>query len=230
MTRKALLIFAKEPVPGQVKTRLTPFLSPEAAAEIYRCMLLDTLSKAAALQDVTPFLFINGGEEAEASFRGLAAGITTLPQTTGDLGQRMKNAFTTVFGLGYQLAAVIGTDSPDLPLAYLHQAFARLLEEPIGAVFGPSDDGGYYLLAVKGVHRPLFENITWSSEMVLAESLAAAGKAGIVTALLPAWHDIDTAADLMRPELQEGINGAHWTRDFLCRAGLTAAYFKTSNP
>lgn len=63
MTKKALLIFAKEPVAGEVKTRLIPYLSPEAAAELYRCMLMDTLSKTATLKDVDLFLFYHGGAE-----------------------------------------------------------------------------------------------------------------------------------------------------------------------
>lgn len=215
LKKNALLIFAKEPVPGQVKTRLTPFLSPDAAADLYRCMLEDTLEKAAALTDVEPIVFYDGDDDAAAFFKGTAAQMTVFPQKGADLGQRMKNAFATVFSDGFQKAVIIGTDSPHLPAGYITDAFHRLDDGQIEAVYGPSDDGGYYLLALKQLHGALFENITWSSGEVLAESLIAAGKAGVGTALLPPWYDLDTADDLMRPELFEEANGANRTKTFL---------------
>ena len=229
MTKKALLIFAKEPVAGEVKTRLIPYLSPEAAAELYRCMLMDTLAKAATLKDVDLFLFYHGGAEAAAYFDGLTEGMNFLPQSSGDLGDRMKRAFRQVFELGYGRAAVIGTDSPDLPLAYIREAFLKLEDEHIQAVFGPSHDGGYYLLGLKQLYGELFQGIAWSSSTVLADSLAAAGKGGIGAALLASWHDVDTANDLLRPELLESANGAELTRAFLLGM-MSPDHFNTSSP
>ena len=74
---------------------------------------------------------------------------TVLPQQGLNLGERMEAAFRHVFDLGYKRVGIVGTDSPDLPLAYMEEAFSRLAEEGVDAVFGPSDDGGYYLLALQ---------------------------------------------------------------------------------
>ncbi len=115
------------------------------------------------------------------------------------------------------MAAVIGTDSPHLPTAFIDRAF-DLLEDPgVDAVFGPTEDGGYYLLAMKQPHRELFEGIAWSTPSVLEQSLARAAAAGVATVLLPVWHDVDTAADLLRPELVDPGNGAPLTREFILR-------------
>lgn len=229
MKKKALLIFAKEPVPGRVKTRLTPFLSAEAAARLYRCMLTDTITKATTFTGVQPFLFYAGGPDAQSFFNGVAEGMMVLPQEGMDLGQRLKNAFHAVFGAGYRTAVVIGTDAPHLPSAYVWRAFELLEGEQTEVVFGPSDDGGYYLLGLKQLHGELFINIPWSSEAVLAESLAVAERAGLTTALLPPWHDIDTAADLMRPELVDENNGAACTRAFLLSSEASTCHFNTSS-
>ncbi len=214
-----------------VKTRLVPFLSPDAAAELYRCMFLDTLAKATAIKDVALHLFYQGGVGAGHYFRGVGEGITVLPQAGNDLGERMQNAFLEAFGRGYRQVAIIGTDSPDLPAAYVEEAFAKLADEHVQAVFGPSLDGGYYLLGLKQLHGELFRNIAWSSSTVLGESLAAAERLGISAALLPPWYDVDTAADLLRPELLDPENGAPLTRSFLASRSLSlSGHFSTSSP
>jgi rSAM/selenodomain-associated transferase 1 len=215
MFKKALIIFAKRPVPGRVKTRLSPPLSPEQAAELYRCMLEDILAKTATLAGVDKRIFYEPDENAAAFFSGIAAGMTCAPQEGKDLGERMANAFGELLAAGYGRVAIIGTDLPDLPLACVEDAF-RLLESGEGdAVFGPSEDGGYYLLAMGELHGELFRDVPWSTGEVLEKSLARAKEAGVRVALLPVWHDVDTADDLHRPELLDEGNGAPLTREFI---------------
>jgi uncharacterized protein len=213
--KKALIIFAKCPVPGQVKTRLSPPLSPEQAAELYRCMLEDILAKSARLADVDRYLFYQGGTDAGHYFARTGRGMTCLPQQGRDLGERMAAAFRHVFTDGFAAAAIIGTDSPDLPVSFIEGAYQRLQERGVEVVFGPSEDGGYYLLAMKRLHAGLFRDVPWSSGGVLQKSLANAANGGIGAALLPPWHDVDRAEDLVRPELRDENNGAPLTRQFI---------------
>jgi rSAM/selenodomain-associated transferase 1 len=117
-------------------------------------------------------------------------------QKIGDLGQRMQAAFEAMFAGGYQLCCIIGSDAPDLPLSYIREAYQLLSEQQTDTVFGPSKDGGYYLLGMKQAWPSLFRDIPWSSNEVLNKSLTIARDAALATALLPEWQDIDTVEDL----------------------------------
>jgi len=213
--KKTLIIFAKKPAPGQVKTRLVPPLSAEEAAELYRCMLEDVLAKATALSGLDIHLWYEPAPEATDYFARIAPEIASLPQQGNDLGERMVEAFRHAFAEGCGAAAIIGTDSPDLPFFYIEHAYERLRDPGIDAVFGPCVDGGYYLLAMNSLHGDLFLNVPWSSADVLAKSLRNADAAGIGVSLLPIWHDVDRSQDLMRPELLDVDNGAPRTREFI---------------
>lgn len=212
---RALIIFAKNPLPGAVKTRLSPPLTPEDAASLYRCMILDTIHMATALRGVSPFIFFQEDPGAADFFRILAPGTISHPQVGEDLGERMKNAFAKIFSSGFSAVAIIGTDSPDLPPEFIMKAFALLAHEQTDVIFGPAEDGGYYLLALKRVWEELFTGLPWSSSGLLAASVTRAGKLCLGSSLLPAWYDIDTAADLDRPGLMEETCTAITTRQFL---------------
>ncbi len=214
--KKALLIFARKPIPGKVKTRLVPPFSPEQAAELYGCMLGDVLAKTANHPAVKGrFLCYENTDEAREYFVGQSRGMIFLPQLGVDLGEKMAEAFRSVFALGYGAAVVIGTDAPDLPVNFIEMAFRRLEDGDCDAVYGPCEDGGYYLLGMKKLCCPLFRDVPWSTGRVLEVSLQRAGEAGITVSLLPLWHDVDTAADLERPELFSEGNGALLTREYL---------------
>ena len=211
--KKALIVFAKRPVPGRVKTRLSPPLSPGEAAELYRCMLEDVLAKTAHLPHIRKYLFYEGGADTGRYFAGTGTGMTCLPQQGNDLGERMAHAFRHVFAEGCGAVVIIGTDSPDLPVSFIDMAYELLKEGE--AVLGPSEDGGYYLLGMREMHAGLFHDIPWSSANVLQESLRKAEQEGITVSLLPPWHDVDTAEDLRRPQLLDEENGAPLTRAFI---------------
>jgi rSAM/selenodomain-associated transferase 1 len=212
---RSLIIFAKRPTPGRVKTRLIPTLSPEEAADLYRRMLLDTIRKASEMTGVVRLLFYEQGEGAEEYFSEIAGGDTVCPQEGDDLGERMAGAFRLAFGMGCGEVAIIGTDSPDLPSALIARAYELLQEPEVDVVFGPSEDGGYYLLAAKRLHPELFIGIPWSTGEVLDRSLARAAEAGLRVELLPAWYDVDSAEDLLRPGLVAPDSGAPLTRGFI---------------
>lgn len=195
MSRSGLIIFAREPLPGKVKTRLAADIGDSAAAKLYQGMLLDVLDISRKLTNVETVVFWACQEE---SLPQLAEQYQcrSLRQTDGDLGQRMQDAFRAMFANGYENCCIIGSDTPDLPLAYLTQAFELLAAGQADLVFGPSADGGYYLLGLKQLFPKLFSGIHWSTPLVLRQSLAAADAAGVSVRLLPIWHDIDTRQDL----------------------------------
>ncbi|RQW84178.1 MAG: glycosyltransferase [Geobacter sp.] len=195
---KALLIFAKQPLPGKVKTRLTPPFSFQEAADIYRCMLSDTLTKLTDLPGVEKFLFFESSPGAEDFFQKAFPGVRTFPQQGDGLGDRLEKAFETVFALGFESAAAIGTDSPDLPLSYLEEPFRLLEEGGADVVFGPAVDGGYYLVALERSCPELFRDIPWSTNRVLERSMASAATLGLRVECLPIWHDMDTVEDLKK--------------------------------
>ena len=212
---RALLIFTRRPHPGRVKTRLSPFLSPEDAAAFYDCMVRDVVERTTALKVDGRFLFYEDDGKAEEYFRGCDETLLLHPQAGFGLGERLVNAFSEVFRCGFTTAAVIGADSPDLPMAFIQEAFERLESGVADIAFGPTEDGGYYLAAMRTPHPELFRDVPWSTPQVLAVSLQRAADAGLVPALLPLWYDVDEPADLARPGLRAEENGAYRTREFL---------------
>lgn len=195
MTRKGLIVFAREPLPGRVKTRLASAIGDSAAAELYEAMLQDVLSVCSRVNQIDTVVFWDCAEDSmpllESRFSCRSG-----RQADGNLGQRMQNAFNEMFDRGYEICCIIGSDCPDLPAASLTDAFSMLESGGTDAVFGPSLDGGYYLLGLRSMIPGLFENIAWSTDVVLRQSLAAAKEAGLTTSLLNTWQDIDTLEDL----------------------------------
>ncbi len=193
--KKRLIVFAREPLPGQVKTRLAAEIGDQAAAELYESMLRDVLRTARQLNDVETVVFW-ACEEETLPLLACKYYCPSRRQSPGDLGQRMQVAFEEMFADGCELCCIIGSDAPDLPLSYIQDAYLLLAAEQAEAVFGPSRDGGYYLLGLRQAYPNLFTNISWSSAVVLDQSLAAARNSGLTVALLPEWQDIDTIEDL----------------------------------
>ncbi|MGE0822237.1 MAG: TIGR04282 family arsenosugar biosynthesis glycosyltransferase [Candidatus Binatia bacterium] len=223
---KALVIFAKAPVAGQVKTRLCPPLSPQQAAELARCFLLDSVERACQLPDVAVYIAFTPAD-SEPLFRTLLPfPVSYLPQRGNSLGERELNIFIDLFQHDVTHAVLIGSDIPTLPLSHLHDAFSLLVDPQYDAVFGPSRDGGYYLVGLREAHTALFENITWSTESVMNETLAQARKAGLRISLVPRWYDVDDRKDLRQLVADfrdpQHAKRAPRTRALLKRLGLLA--------
>lgn len=212
---KILGIFAKEPVPGQVKTRLTPPLSQDQAAELYQVALLETVEIMAG-GDFDLAICYAGDENY---FRRTFPGITLVEQSGDELGVRMSNALQQFFRQGYRQAALIGSDSPDLSLEQVEQAFAALDRQQL--VMAPAHDGGYVLIG-ESCHSPqLFENIPWSSPEVLSRTRQIAEAAGIDYRLLSAWDDLDDL-DALRRFLQRSPDSK--TAKYLCSLSVLECF------
>jgi hypothetical protein len=210
-------IMAKAPQAGQVKTRLCPPLTPEEAAALYRCFLADKIAQIRALARVRPAIAFTP-EEERAAFEALAPGFLLVPQRGPDLGRRLLGSLTELLGEG-AAAVAVDSDTPTLPTTFLQQAIDLLAVRGVDVVLGPTEDGGYYLIGVRRPHPELFEGMPWSTPRVLDETLARAEAAGLETACLPQWFDVDTPADLerLRTTLSCGGTEAEHTRKFLTR-------------
>ena len=194
--KKGLILFAREPIPGQVKTRLAASIGDHAAAELYETMLQDVLKTARELSDVEAVVFWACEEETALTALTEKFRCNSRYQRQGNLGQRMQAAFEEMFASGCELCCIIGSDAPDLPVSYIQDAYRLLETKPVDVVFGPSKDGGYYLLGLRQVRPQFFANIPWSSPEVLEQSLAIVRDSGMTATLLPEWQDIDTYEDL----------------------------------
>ncbi|MDD2541772.1 MAG: TIGR04282 family arsenosugar biosynthesis glycosyltransferase [Desulfuromonadaceae bacterium] len=193
--KKGLIVFARAPIPGKVKTRLAATFGDQAATELYETMLQDVLKTTRQLNDIEPIVFWDCDEELLPHLAE-RFGCRSRLQKSGDLGQRMQEAFEEMFASGFESCCIIGSDAPDLPLSYIMEAYRLLAAPQADVVFGPSKDGGYYLLGLRQIWGQLFAKIPWSSAAVLEQSLAAVRDLGLAAALLPEWQDIDTAEDL----------------------------------
>ncbi|MGB9080528.1 MAG: TIGR04282 family arsenosugar biosynthesis glycosyltransferase, partial [Desulfuromonadaceae bacterium] len=148
--KTGLIVFAREPLPGAVKTRLAASIGDQAAADQYETMLEDVLKAVRQLDDVAPVVYW-ACEEGSLPRLSEKYRCRSRRQSWGDLGQRMRVAFEEMFADGTDVCCIIGSDAPDLPLLYIQEAYRLLGALQTDAVFGPSRDGGYYLLGLRQV-------------------------------------------------------------------------------
>ena len=194
--KNGLIIFAREPIAGRVKTRLAASIGDQVAAELYEAMLRDVLKSAEQLSDVEIVVFW-ACEEKKLPVLAEQYRCNSRCQGPGDLGQRMEAAFDDMFASGCAACCIIGSDAPDLPLSYIQDAYRLLETLQSDVVLGPSRDGGYYLLGMQQARAELFTGIPWSSATVRECTLRAARASGLTVALLDEWQDIDTEEDLV---------------------------------
>ena len=191
----ALIIFAKAPIPSQVKTRLCPPLTPDEAASLHGSVVLDMLERSRGAASMDRFVACAPSSD-HVFFKILEErhGVRLLTQVGDDLGARMARAMADAFALGYQTVLVIGTDLPTLPGAVFGDAVKLLAAHDL--VLGPAFDGGYYLIGLRKPAPGLFTGIPWSTDRVLPLTQQKAAALGLRTALLPVRRDIDTLDDL----------------------------------
>jgi rSAM/selenodomain-associated transferase 1 len=191
----AIIIFAKAPVPGQVKTRLCPPLTPDEAASLHGSMVMDAVEHTRPLREFDIYLACTPSMD-HPFFQTLAARhrLQLCEQVGEDFGQRMDHAITTILNRGYKYALLVGADIPNLSGHTYKQAKDMLQSKDV--VFGPTKDGGYYLVGMKTPNPALFANIAWSTDRVLTQSQVQAEKLGLAMSLLEPEHDIDTFDDL----------------------------------
>ncbi|UCE34605.1 MAG: TIGR04282 family arsenosugar biosynthesis glycosyltransferase [Deltaproteobacteria bacterium] len=195
MKDRCILFFVRNPERGEVKTRLAATLGHNVARDLYRCFILDMLS---ALESTDfPITICYYPKDALDDVKGIVGdGYAFQPQYGEDLGERMKNGMTDSFAQGFDPVIVIGSDIPDLPVAFIQESFAAL--QTYDTVIGPALDGGYYLIGFKqeSFLPEAFRGIEWGTNTVLTRTLGILRDHQRTAYLLPPLQDIDTLEDL----------------------------------
>lgn len=190
MKKQALIVFVKNPVYGQVKTRLAATIGNKKALQIYQQLIQHTQSITQQLA-VEKIVFYSDKIDANDLWQNE---YQKQIQTGNDLGERMMNAFNYVFQNNYLKAVIIGTDCAELTSEIIANAFNKLNENDV--VIGPAADGGYYLIGMKELHQQLFTNIEWSTNKVLQITIERCQQNHLSYFLLEELHDIDEEKDL----------------------------------
>ena len=199
--RACLLVFAKVPRPGRVKTRLSPPLSPAWAARLYDAFLRDALDVFAAQatgaadplgmdEPLAVRLYLDREPPPDLA----PPAISVRRQRGSGLGERMAGAFAEAFADGFERVLVVGTDHPTLPLALLGEAFRQLCA-PLTCALAPSDDGGYVFLGLNDLAPALFD-MRFSHGSVFNDTLREATAGGLAPVVLPGHYDVDDGEDL----------------------------------
>jgi uncharacterized protein len=191
MLRPALIVFVKAPRLGTVKTRLASAIGPEAASEVYQCLVRALFRKLNGLHSVQIHF---SPADATDEIRMLAEEHWALhPQDCASLGARMQNAFLHAFSSRFAPVVIIGSDCPEIEPEDIHAAWSSLNSHDV--VIGPARDGGYWLIGLRAPQPALFEGIHWSTPAVLEETVRKAGALGLSIRFLRELTDIDTPED-----------------------------------
>lgn len=193
MTQK-VLVFAKAPVAGQVKTRLIPALGAKGAAAIQRRLLHRTLQMTSS-SGIPTVLWCSPAKNHPAFDEyHQRYNVTWKNQYGSDLGERMSHALSETL-CSVDAAVLIGSDCPELHKNYLHKAFEKL-DQGDDVVLGPAQDGGYILIGLKRPLPALFKNILWGSKQVLSDTRIKIRELKLSWSELPTLHDLDRPSDL----------------------------------
>ena len=208
-----LVIMAKAPKPGMVKTRLAQFLPPPAVTELYRCLLDDTVALAQSLGNVKVAI-MSPASDVDDLARLAGNTVRVVPQTGEGLAAALTSVFAHFAATGQQRIIAFNSDSPHLPASVLEKAFEAL--STCDVVVGPTHDGGYYLVGAKANHPGLFNGDGMGTSNALDALLERVRTLGLSVHLADPFFDIDVASDLVRLDAE--------LRLFPPRAPRTAAW------
>jgi rSAM/selenodomain-associated transferase 1 len=181
-----VVLFAKVPVPGRVKTRLAKAIGDDAAALLHAAFLEDAIASARRLRGITV--------ELHTDIPWPDAPLPNHVQHSGDLGERMYAALEHGLRSGYSPVLILGTDIPTLPFPYVQS----LISMSGDVLLGPTHDGGFYGIGARRIHPEMFANVDWGRASTLAATVSAVERSGLSVSLGPAWFDIDEPVDLER--------------------------------
>lgn len=198
----SIVVFAKAPKAGSVKTRLSPFLTPEEAAELYTAFIQDTLNTARSVEN-TRISVAYSPDDAEPILRHITGfpAVSWFAQSGASLGDRLLRAFRYTMTDDTTGVVTVGSDCPALPKHIYEHAFEGLRKHDV--VLGPATDGGYYLIGLRNPrsnpdrYGDLFRDIKWSTDLVYPQTVAAVAAAGLSLFELPVWSDVDQGRDLL---------------------------------
>ena len=195
---RAIIVFARLPVEGKVKTRLAKEIGDKNSAILYQVCAEHLFKEVKKVKkyDTDLFLFYSDENETGKIKKWVGEDFYFYPQSGENLGTKMLNAFQQIFEKKYSKVIIVGTDVPDIDSTLILNAFMELDNNDF--VIGPSHDGGYYLLGMKSPANHLFSNIKWGTETVLTSTLEKLNKRKIPFKLLPELIDIDIKKDIIK--------------------------------
>jgi rSAM/selenodomain-associated transferase 1 len=193
LTKRLLVIMAKAPRPGSVKTRLAQSLSLQSVTELYRCLLSDTIALAQSLDQVEVVIMCPVPDVEELS-RAVGSTVPIVAQTGQGLAAGLTSVFAHFTTRGHQRVIAFNSDSPHLPASVLAASFDALESDDL--VVGPTYDGGYYLVGARASYPGLFTSDGMGTGSALETLLRRAGALGLSVHLTDPFYDIDVAADL----------------------------------
>lgn len=213
--KNCLIIFAKEPCAGKVKTRLQRCLSKDMCVKLYKAFLKDTLELANAMKCFDKVLAYDSPTLEPKYLKTIARDFIFYKQKGRNLGEKMHNAFKFAKKRNKDKIVIIGSDSPNLPLSYVKDGYRRLDRNEI--VLGPSYDGGYYLVGLKEPCVGVFRGVKWSSKTALDDTVKNAQRLNKKIVLLSKWYDVDDSVGLLclKRDLIIDKKAALWTRKLL---------------
>ncbi len=197
-------LFAKYWEPGRVKTRLAATIGNLAASRVYRAFVTSLVIRFRKVADERIFVFSPMDRQREFA-KTILTDWHLVPQSSGDLGARMKHFFSDSLRRADDRVVLIGSDSPTLPAGVIDDAFEALRHSPV--VLGPTNDGGYYLVGAAGTVPPIFDDVRWSTTSVWQQTVDRLLEHDTPFVELPSWYDVDELDDLRRldRELQSFI-------------------------
>jgi uncharacterized protein len=225
---RTLVIMAKAPRPGMVKTRLTPSLPVPAVTDFYRCLLVDTLALTRSLSTVEIAVMCPASDVEELA-RLIGDGIRVVAQKGDGLAAGLTSVFTHFTAAGRQRVIAFNSDTPHLPSSTLIDAFDALSNHDL--IVGPTHDGGYYLIGAKTAHGTLFAGDGMGTASALQRLMTRAQALKLSVAFSEPFYDIDIAEDLLRlaAELQHAPERAPRTADWLKQWAPALARLQTGD-
>ena len=195
MTNATIAVFAKEPVPGTVKTRLIPPFDGKQSAKFAGALINDAIcmvERVDGFKNKVLYYYPSSGIDYFKKSKG--AGWAFEPQKGKDLGERLSDAFYKIIKKNSSPVVIIGTDSPGLPTSFIHTSIWALKKYDI--VIGPSRDGGFYLIGVSGYFPQLLKDIRWSTPNAYSDIIKNINSLNLTSYILPEWFDIDNIDDI----------------------------------
>lgn len=204
--RDCVVVMARLPLAGSTKTRLASALGDHAAASLYEAFLLDTIATCRRVEARLCVSYAPGSPDALRYFRDIAPEAMLAVQPDAPFGARLAAAMQAGFDGGCERVAIIGSDIPHMEFGWLDDAFSALDDHDVA--LGPTQDGGYYLLALRTPESRLFDDIDWSSGRELGQTRSRASQLGLRIKDVQETFDIDNFADLMTLKELIQANGA----------------------
>lgn len=204
-----MILFARAPVPGQVKTRLAAGVGAETAVRLHRAFVRDLVARVPAGFEVELHL-----DAATSDWPEIRCPRRLQP--AGDLGVRMRSALAGALERGYERAAILGTDAPDLPESHIDELF----QGDSDVRLGPAEDGGFWGICCGRILDTMFDGVPWSSSRTLEATEAACRGSGLSVSLAPVWTDVDEPVDLERLVASASLDPAGATAKELRELGL----------